>query len=659
MNELWALTRALKRAGITVPERHPRVKTPGRTSGPMFRVVLNDAGRVARLEMIADEERPGLWTTMEGQMNSFPVVRVDMVPTGWTENHTKLLATLAKNKAPELREAAHSDTLAPVAEVYRRFALAASTAELLELLRDDLATAARAGLDEQLLDQTTENVFRLDPSAASQKATRVQLAFDGEAGTIYRQDVRTAVEAALPVAAKSTGPARTRSALAAGRCAFSGAGDLHTNSYPKVRLPVLNDVPLASMSDEAQCNTRYRLTGSSIVPVSTAAALAMQDALTWVVADEREGRTWRPVANGKFETGGGKREQEDLLIAFVDGEPDIAAPIADLFGTGPAEITKQFEVDAEAVCNALNGVAQRVPESRLNLFVIRRASRGQAHIDIAAEWKVAEVIDAARRWHEAGRNRPPLRPLPGVPEKRCLYPTAPYPGQVLSLMSWQWVQGGERQVPYRGARLRDVLDVMLRKEGVWEPAARHLLSMAVTRIAPAVEAVATKEDSRGTAASRIVLAANTLAVLLGALGRTKEVYMHTAPFLVGRLLSTADTLHRQYCKVVRGKDGVPPQLIGNALLGVARNNPTAAVDRLGDRIHVYQRWATQTAGEESGLAKWSLAELGRISRDLETLTLPSKTNELDRAELLLGYLYRPEPANQTDAPKGEEDGNHH
>ena len=113
-------------------------------------------------------------------------------------------------------------------------------------------------------------------------------------------------------------------------------------------------------------------------------------------------------------------------------------------------------------------------------------------------------------------------------------------------------------------------------------------------------------------------AVSTLGILLDAIGRRKEMYMSGTAFLVGRLLSLADTLHREYCKHVRGGD-IPPQLIGNGLMPAAADNPKDAVDRLRERMMTYKAWADKGDGEEYRLAKWAVGQMGQVCQRLSEL----------------------------------------
>jgi hypothetical protein len=190
---------------------------------------------------------------------------------------------------------------------------------------------------------------------------------------------------------------------------------------------------------------------------------------------------------------------------------------------------------------------------------------------------------------------------------------------------------------------------MLRKPGKWQQAAHHMLDLTLRRLGPLLMgvfgAMYTGDMQRWDeypARSRetALRAVSTLGILLDAIGRRKETYMSGTAFLVGRLLSLADTLHREYCKHMRGGD-IPPQLIGNALMPVAADNPKDAVDRLRERMNIYKAWADRGGGEEYRLAKWAVGQMGQICHHLLQLLLPTETDQTFRAELFLGYMARP------------------
>ena len=119
--------------------------------------------------------------------------------------------------------------------------------------------------------------------------------------------------------------------------------------------------------------------------------------------------------------------------------------------------------------------------------------------------------------------------------------------------------------------------------------------------------------------------------------------MRTSSFAVGQFLALADLLHREYCRNVR-KGDIPNQLIGNAMMPIALDNPERAVKRLNDRMMVYQRWAFTSDGnvESNRLGKWALKRLGIVTAELAANPLPNQADDADKAQMLLGYLARQE-----------------
>ncbi|HEX5434079.1 MAG TPA: hypothetical protein VFY05_07570 [Candidatus Angelobacter sp.] len=113
--------------------------------------------------------------------------------------------------------------------------------------------------------------------------------------------------------------------------------------------------------------------------------------------------------------------------------------------------------------------------------------------------------------------------------------------------------------------------------------------------------------------------------------------METRDYLLGQFLQLADLLHKLYCENERNV-ALPPQLIGNAAIPMAIQNPARAFSVLSNRMIVYLAWAERFRGDNAGLAKWTRRELGRLSGILKDQDLNSPVNTTGKAELLLGYL---------------------
>ena len=134
--------------------------------------------------------------------------------------------------------------------------------------------------------------------------------------------------------------------------------------------------------------------------------------------------------------------------------------------------------------------------------------------------------------------------------------------------------------------------------------------------------------------------------------------MDSPPFLIGRLLSFCDQLHERYCQKVR-EGSIPPQLVGNALMPTALETPQKALAILSNRILPYQAWAKTVKGDDAGLPRYFLAEIGKLSASLSSQRLPDRCDDGDKAEMLLGYLAfsgktEDGTAANTDNAKGDE-----
>ena len=123
--------------------------------------------------------------------------------------------------------------------------------------------------------------------------------------------------------------------------------------------------------------------------------------------------------------------------------------------------------------------------------------------------------------------------------------------------------------------------------------------------------------------------------------------MDSPAFLVGRLMSLTDPLHLKYCEHVR-HGSIPSQLIGNALMATALEEPVKALSLLGQRILPYQAWAKRLQGEgqDIGLVKYFLSQIGEVCENLKDMELPPQCSEVDKAQMLLGYLARKEKTNE-------------
>ncbi len=139
--------------------------------------------------------------------------------------------------------------------------------------------------------------------------------------------------------------------------------------------------------------------------------------------------------------------------------------------------------------------------------------------------------------------------------------------------------------------------------------------------------------------------------------------MNEAPFQIGQVLALADTLHKDYCIVVR-KGQMPNTLIGTSLMRRALDNPAGALADLGERMMEYLRWAkiAQVSQEwpnedqrkiAVNEARKKLRQYQPLAKRLGNTDLPTEATDTMKAQLLLGFLASPPVEEQT--TNGEEE----
>ncbi len=307
-----------------------------------------------------------------------------------------------------------------------------------------------------------------------------------------------------------------------------------------------------------------------------------------------------------------------------------------------------FEATVASVCFALKGEPAHIKNSFLRLFVLTKLDPGRKQVVISSAFTVNSVISGADNWLRASKNHPYITiPLPGKKGEKAklLEPNCPSPASVMRCLQHQWIRNGTDNSAVPGCSLREVYDVFLGEQTEAKQSAKRLLQLCLKRLTPLLlglggalgtgELKPFKLHARLTALTAISLNS----ILLFKLEHNKEEYMKKAAFNIGRMLALADTLHREYCRYVRD-NSIPPQLIGNALMATAIDNPERGLVRLRERLMIYKAWTDKVKGEKYGLAKWALSQMGQVANELAGVNLPTRTDDAAKAQMLLGYLER-------------------
>ena len=701
LNELYDLAESIRQTGIT-----PKSDNDNYTSCPKgitYRILLDTAGRVVRIEQLKDiAEITSNKTYGVANGQSFPGFNI--VPMGWasSESTRSALGDVLKHlKAGKLDAPAFvasvrglmTQTVSLWDEKLRlRLATClgkvpnhlASTignippdmisfAELLnrtgkidvQQFANDLMIASLKLIESN--PDTSKDVVRAllistekDLKAAKNKKSPVILELadrDKFAYPANHPKVQEWINSRLMAHAEVRISTQRNEHVDAYRHPAIGIID----SFPSVRLRVLGDVIIRSMNSESPCQYRYGKAESESFRVGQELRQRMKDALQWVGGASRQGKTWQDISGacGYGRANGKKKPIAGVLFAYPSILPSIPEEISEFaeFATlaaGDALQEARFESVAAGVAKAIQGIATEHPDVEVRIFALAKADRARTKLLARASPKASDYIRAAELWQEGTRNLPLIRLGLGSPDP--VEPVTPFPVKLAGDLNTIWIRGGNDATAAQHLTMGDGLRLLLDTGNAMNRTAeKHLLALLrnttpiLLRAGNADHHLDGRrfwkdmEASAKTAVASLPRLLGAMGLLLLKLGQKKEFYMSSACFAVGQFMALADLLHREYCRNVR-KGDIPNQLIGNAMMPIALENPERAVKRLNDRMMVYQRWAYTSDGDvkENRLGKWALKRLGMVSTELAGNPMPTQADDAGKAQMLLGYLARQE-----------------
>lgn len=430
-----------------------------------------------------------------------------------------------------------------------------------------------------------------------------------------------------------------------------------TAKLPEVKLPgAVAVTKLRSMNKESPCQTRYGFIDAESFPVGEESRKAAKIALSWISSPDREGKTW--AIAGK----------DELVFAYPKSMPPSPPCIAAIFGNGrnsTADGNRLEDRFAKYAEDALQGLKTLNPASPANteieVFAIKKADKARRKVVFYRNYSLAQLDAAVTDWLAGARNIPSIRLLkwPAVPKgqkaQKGTRPVpldfhAPLPLASIERIYTMWAHDGteSHEPSFRSALLHDNLPVfdgleLFLGNAVTSGLAEKLLSFLLQGSGGLLAAcgnLARKRTvlSHGPAVAHLEIALPLLGILLEKLDRKKETYMENAPYLIGKFLNLADGLHAVWCKNVKGKDPLPPQLLGSSFFSAFQLNPVQAFANMGLRMKPYCDWARTNSTESAGLSRWFLTEIGRVAAGIEATGIPARLSDADKAEMLLGYL---------------------
>lgn len=416
--------------------------------------------------------------------------------------------------------------------------------------------------------------------------------------------------------------------------------DLSTK-LPSVNLPRLGDTKLRAMHKQSPCRRRYNTIESRSFPVGETARQAMKNSLEWLGNGSRRGKTWEDISNACG-------YDRALLFAYPSKLSDDPPEFAGLFQASAADGQK-FEDTAARVLQTLKGISQDSPNTQMRIFALAKVDKARTKLLLSKDYSVSALLKGAEDWQTGCENMPLIKLNIGSEASPFwIEPITPFPTQAVKSLNVAWLEGGKRTNVVHGLGIGEGVTLLLETGFTLRQTVNRALSLLLVNSKPLLLAIGHADHRRDGSTrldSRHSIHANLVPSLLGLLlykqNVKKGMYMHSASFLVGRLFALADLLHKEYCKHVR-KDSLPSQLIGNALMPSVIDNPERGLARLGERLRIYQSWANTAQGRDFRCAKWVLSQMGKVSSELASIDLPDRTNDADKAQMLLGYLARSE-----------------
>lgn len=701
LNELYQAATALRDRGVPIEEQHPSLTQMGKNDSLLV-IQLAPNGSATHIEIEKPEIAGKLLRVCHSsQGSSFPGFNI---PTP-LRDFSKTKNNKLKSRFKELRKQ-HRD-VAWVSRFIRKLFVCSnpsrftsdqsikferSTRELVGWLQDDFTTAGKELTNfirllkfvsdaRPKLSQFAAEVARLLVKGskevnAEQCWLMAEWLFTNRKLPVYLQcqeedrdhlrvaDIRMGRLVNQQLLAIGARPfdsnSRSGAARSTARDAYTGHPCEITETFPDPKVTLLGNVRLFSNNtSEAPCFLRYGLGRSKTFKVSKETAQRMAGALLQLASDDRLNKTCRPIPSNR-------EGKQDLLIAYLEDEPGAPDPYVELFGNKAANYdAPDFDAAAQPVLAALEGKVAANPNQLIRLIAIAALDKANKQVSLNRSFTVSEVMTAAKSWQEGAENCPHVTlPFYDKESKQTDWKghTTPSPLEAAIVANQVWsadVNSGVRNSFERALTTGDAYDIFLGSGFVRKQKTRRLLQLLIVRLMTVFEKVGRLKATRNfhvlnkNGRWHAVKAVALIGISLNQLGHKHETFMNESTYQVGRLLAIADSLHFHYCKWVRtpekkrqeGKVDAPGELLGNAIFASALDDPKRALARLAERIKPYQGWAKTYSGEEDWKGRWLLRMMAECERQFYLSDLPSGMHDVDKAQLLLGYL--------ADHPKSE------
>ena len=677
INELYIMTQTLKEKNLLQVTNHRDINSPANNAGIYIEIAKE--GLPQNIEYVPKDNFVRLWKHSKGNHNSFPIIRVQKplikhdLPVDFDETWNKIKHRDDKIKVlsglnydnynPDSKDiiakpwtieqllpvSKDSPKLESLYELINRFPKNQTEQRTFYLALLSLVKTQLMTFEDQLLELMKDVL--IGKWKAGKFISGTQIAFDIYDSEEFEYKVKDVKLNYFLISELNKRDTLKGKDLKVENCQLTGGFKvIEEDKYPEPKLPNLGNTYLYSNNKAIPCLTRYNLKSLQAFKVGKETVVEINNALSFLTQDDREYKTWVKVP-------GSKDKELNLLIAYVEDEPETDKDLAKLLGDAPTyeqEVIK-FENLSEQICKSLKEKTERNPDARIKIIIINKVDDGRKQVLLSENYSANELISGTEAWQKASINHPNIE-YRLKQKENLITPFCPYPGQILSFMKKQWkweMKNGKRDLKFEkapGISMKEVYDVFIPLANEQELCTRLLQKICrqaqdlLINIGHFYNRKMLFEINKNAIYDHC-LAVSLLSILLFKLDFYKEDYMQSVAFYIGRIMMLSDVVHREYCLNINPQKGgaksgkIPPQLIGNSLMPTAAEFPNRALDLLRERIRIYKAWAdTVNVNDNTKIAKWAVNQMGSVTLEISKQEIPESFNEVERAQVLLGYL---------------------
>ena len=272
--------------------------------------------------------------------------------------------------------------------------------------------------------------------------------------------------------------------------AFGETTELQDKFPAGPKVAELGNVKLFSVNtNEVQALQRYGFKGSESFPVSSARVQKMSDALLYLASEDKRGITCRAIPSAQ-------PDKRDLLVAYLEGEPEGRAQLAEMFGGEANSFSDaDFAAIAQPVLEMLEGKVAANPSLNVQLLALCAIDKAKKQISLNRSLRVRDVIQAARDWEAGARNVPQVSVwFYDKATKRSVFRThtTPCPLELAAVVNRVWSadsKSGFSSTYQRALSVGDAYDVFLVDAPLARQKARFALELLITRMSSVLAAL--------------------------------------------------------------------------------------------------------------------------------------------------------------------------